>query len=236
MRFSERELYKCEGKAEVTGDLGDAFNKALEESANQAMCLVGAKGAFAEAAKKVEGLFEHVDNDFKAGKLSSDPDEVRALLKTYVRRSAEICRNLSAQAEARQLVQEGKTAQLRQTLEIVKRHHKSSYARVEQMLALKLEEAQEAEAAAAAAAEAAAATTEAAEANTKAAEVEVKASATLRRRRSRVTGRAAVLQLRAQAQQPKEEPAPAPEPPPAAPIKAKAKPARKRKKATKKAS
>lgn len=130
--MSERD--KQIGRAQATGDLGELFDRARSGLDDRRVQLKGEERAYENAAKKVVALFEHIDNDYKGGRLNlHGEEEIRTALKTYVRRASEICLNLGKLAQAEHLIHEGRVAQLNWAVELIDKAHKGAIAAAERM-------------------------------------------------------------------------------------------------------
>lgn len=87
---------KSEFKMAVAHELGAGFDDALEQAQGETHKWAGAKVALGDAAIAVDALLSHIARDVKDEKMTIE--ESNAAQK-WVRRAAEICRNLKLKAE-----------------------------------------------------------------------------------------------------------------------------------------
>jgi hypothetical protein len=133
------------GKLEVANEIGEQLDKQFQQAEAQVQQYVGGSSALRLGAVKVGELSVHIDKDLAEGKLVFD-SELAAVsyMKSYLRKASECLLNLAEKSKTEELISHGKTAALKESLEIVKKHAVSAKARTEQILAAMEEAAKEA--------------------------------------------------------------------------------------------
>jgi len=133
------------GKLEVANEIGEQLDKHLQAAENQVQQYIGGSSALRLGAVKVSELGIHIDKDLADGKLAFD-SELAAVsyVKSYLRKASECLLNLSEKSKTEEMISHGKTAALKESLEIVKKHAVVAKSRTEQLLAAMEEAAKEA--------------------------------------------------------------------------------------------
>jgi hypothetical protein len=133
------------GKLEVTNEIGEQLDKQLQQAENLVQQYIGSSSALRLGAVKIGELGTHIDKDLAEGKLVFD-SELTAVsyMKSYLRKASECLLNLSEKSKTEELIAHGKTAALKESLEIVKKHAVVAKSRTEQILAAMEEAAKEA--------------------------------------------------------------------------------------------
>jgi len=133
------------GKLEVANEIGEQLDKQLQAAENQVQQYIGGSSALRLGAVKVSELGIHIDKDLAEGKLAFD-SELTAVsyVKSYLRKASECLLNLSEKSKTEEMISHGKTAALKESLEIVKKHAIVAKSRTEQLLAAMEEAAKEA--------------------------------------------------------------------------------------------
>jgi prophage DNA circulation protein len=133
------------GKLEVTNEIGEQLDKQLQHAEAQVQQYIGGSSALRLGAVKVGELGVHIDKDLQEGKLAFESELVAvAYVKGYLRKASECLLNLSEKSKTEELIAHGKTAALKESLEIVKKHAVVAKSRTEQLLAAMEEVAKEA--------------------------------------------------------------------------------------------
>lgn len=143
------DLHVQYGKLEVTGQIGEHFDKAHEHAIAETYRRNGAKTWLKRAAKEsLESVLARVKQDREAGKLDLSNFEtelqVESLINSYLIKVGECLNNLSAKAESEELVAGGRAAAMRDAAQTIQRYHNASKARVDQITAAQKAQAEEA--------------------------------------------------------------------------------------------
>lgn len=119
---------KAEIKMAVVHELGCDFDDEREKAEQDVLRHAGGAKALREAARAVETLLAHVARDFKGEKLSPEQAETATL---YVKRSAEICRNLALTAEVSEQRAYGRAEAFRSVIKTTKKIHDAEQKKLE---------------------------------------------------------------------------------------------------------
>lgn len=132
-------------KLEVANEIGEQLDKQLQAAENQVQQYIGGSSALRLGAVKVGELGTHIDKDLGEGKLAFDSElAAAAFIKSYLRKASECLLNLSEKSKTEELIAHGKTAALKESLEIVRKHAIVAKSRTEQIIAAMEEAAKEA--------------------------------------------------------------------------------------------
>lgn len=108
---------KAELKRLVTHEIGVRVDDALDVARNDRFKLEGRLGAFADAAKALEGVLGAVDKDIEAQVF--DPATGQHV-KNYVLRCAQLMQSLGQQTGTQRLMQQGKVQAFEHTVALLK--------------------------------------------------------------------------------------------------------------------
>ncbi len=117
-------LEQLAAQAQVTGDVGEKLDTALEAAQAEVYRLQGGSLWLKAGTKGVGGLADHIRQDFEAGKFEGlDAKAVHDLLLDWNRKAVECMVNLSDQKKSEGLAAEGKILGLREALKLVQQSH-----------------------------------------------------------------------------------------------------------------
>jgi hypothetical protein len=111
-------VQKSEIKMAVAHELGNGFDDALEAANRDCYRWDGAKTSLKKAVTAIEGLVEHAKRDLDAETLT---DEQYVLVRKWLQRSAEVIRNLNAQAEIKEQRAHGRVEAFKTVVKITKK-------------------------------------------------------------------------------------------------------------------
>lgn len=120
------------GRADATGDVGEAIDDLLESAKNEVQQAIGRGVAFTQAADKIGKLVAHVKKDRDEGKLGLE--QASEIVKWIVR-AQEICNNMKGQTKAREVACFGKVEALEQAVKVTQKHHVTAASRFRQLTA-----------------------------------------------------------------------------------------------------
>ena len=123
---------KSELKMAVAHELGAGFDDALERAAADTNKWVGAKTALGDAATAIEKLLAHISQDVKDEDMTI---EQSTAAQKYVRRAAEICRNLKLKAEIHEQRAHGRVEALGTVIKVTKNLFEKEKSKVEALKA-----------------------------------------------------------------------------------------------------
>ena len=127
-------LEQFAAKAQVTGDLGDKLDKDLENSQAEVHRLQGGYLYLKECAQKLASVAENIRKDFEEGKFESkDAKSIHDLLLDYNRKAIECVLNFSELKKSEGLAASGKMVGIKESLQLVKKHHLAATARASQI-------------------------------------------------------------------------------------------------------
>lgn len=122
---------KSRFKMAVAHELGASFDDTLEKANEDVHKWAGAKKALGEAAVGIDKLLAHIAQDVKEEKMSIEESNGA---QKWVRRAAEICRNLQLKADVHEHRAHGRAEALRSVVEITKKYHDKERAKAEAIL------------------------------------------------------------------------------------------------------
>jgi len=125
-------IEKSRFKMAVAHELGSSFDDTLERANEDVFKWAGAKKAFEEAAAGIDKLLGHIAQDVKEEKMTIEESNES---QKWVRRAAEICRNLKLKAEIHEQRAHGRAEALKSVVEITRKYHDKEKARAEALLA-----------------------------------------------------------------------------------------------------
>lgn len=110
-------IEKSEIKMGVAHDIGCRLEDALEAAKQDVYRWEGAKMAYTQATKDVNGLLGHLKRDVEEQKLSMDQG---ILVQRWLTRSRDVCQNLTLQADAMICKVKGKVEAMEKAVKITK--------------------------------------------------------------------------------------------------------------------
>lgn len=121
---------KAEIKMAVVHDLGCGFDDERERAEQDVLRHAGGAKSLRDAAKAVEVLLAHIAREFKGEKITPAQAESATL---YVKRSAEICRNLALAAEVAEQRAHGRVEAYRSVIKTTKQIHDAEQKKIESL-------------------------------------------------------------------------------------------------------
>jgi hypothetical protein len=117
-------LEQLAAQAQVTGDVGEKLDTALEAAQAEVYRLQGGSLWLKAGTKGVGGLADHIRQDFEAGKFEGlDAKAIHDLLLDWNRKAVECMVNLADQKKSEGLAAEGKILGLREAMKLVQQSH-----------------------------------------------------------------------------------------------------------------
>jgi hypothetical protein len=128
-------LEQLAAKAQVTGDVGDGLDKALEAAKTEVDRLVGGAHWLKEGANKLSSLAEHINKDFEENKFDNlDGKAIHDLLLDYNRKATECILNFAELKKSESYGANGRVLGLKGALELVGKHHEAATMRAKQIM------------------------------------------------------------------------------------------------------
>jgi hypothetical protein len=122
---------KSRFKMAVAHELGASFDDTLERANEDVHKWAGAKKALGEAAVGIDKLLAHIAQDVKDEKMTIEESNAA---QQWVRRAAEICRNLQLRADVHEHRAGGRVEALKTVVEITKKYHDKEKAKATTLL------------------------------------------------------------------------------------------------------
>jgi hypothetical protein len=116
----ELQLHQFKGAVEVPGTIGDGLDKFHERALQTAFMHKGAKEGLRAHAKKLASVHAFADKEFEEGTIDADG---LALAKRYTSLCITAAENFASYAESQELVENGKEAAFRNSLELAQKFH-----------------------------------------------------------------------------------------------------------------
>jgi hypothetical protein len=135
------------GKVEVSAQIGERLDEALQLAENEVQQRKGMQAGYQAAGKAVAGLLPHIDKAHEEGEFNGlEGIELRNAIKKWVVRATEAVENLYKRSQAEEMVAHGKATAMKTAVTIAQKYHDAAAARATQLTAPPEPEEPEAEA------------------------------------------------------------------------------------------